>query len=628
MRATRIHPLKAKPEPALGRATDKEPIPAQNAINPMWARLALGIQPKLAVTTPGDVYEQEAEEIAERAMRMPGTAMPTPMSAKTDSTSRGSSARSEIGGMSGPGQPMPDATRAHFEPTLGHDFGRVRVHTDSVAAESARSVGALAYTVGRDVVFGAGRYAPETNEGARLLAHELAHVVQNDGGVSGSLNHSGMPAPRHSPPAGSTLLARQTWGTAKTTAPPARNESPGDVFRGTLKDEVALFSNAGVILDWIVTSRTLAGGATVTSFTTASLFSDTAAMKLLKPTPATAAELLPALGMLKYYGVIKPRGPDDWDILLAPLTPGQTQQDVDRARFDKNRKDISAFQKSFETRFDAKGHPVQQIAGQSLLAGSMAGGSADEKKAEKTAETNLAGVTVELDEFVAFLKTGKPIFRVTTDSPKKTTTGTKTSVLLPIAGSKAPVAVDDSNFDRIEPIRTGTSPEVVAKRKSIETRVTNAERVLSDKQAFHRFAVELVWFLNELSTTSAIRFAAGTYPRHGKFGEFAADMYPVINENSDGFYDLTRAEQFVDDINKVAEAGHPTWGKYAWQIVYNDVKLQAKINAKYGPRMSSAPHHGPAPDKLHMHLDVRPLNVVPGRETGFTVDPNGRVVLS
>lgn len=77
-----------------------------------------------------------------------------------------------------PGRPLDAKTRAFFEPRFGHDFGRVRVHADAKAAESARAVGALAYTVGRDVVFGADRYAPRTSTGRQLLAHELTHVVQ------------------------------------------------------------------------------------------------------------------------------------------------------------------------------------------------------------------------------------------------------------------------------------------------------------------------------------------------------------------------------------------------------------------------------------------------------------------
>jgi hypothetical protein len=78
-----------------------------------------------------------------------------------------------------PGQPLDAETRAFMEPRFGHDFSRVRVHTDSNAAESARAVNALAYTVGRDVVFGVGSYAPHTAPGRLLLAHELAHVAQS-----------------------------------------------------------------------------------------------------------------------------------------------------------------------------------------------------------------------------------------------------------------------------------------------------------------------------------------------------------------------------------------------------------------------------------------------------------------
>jgi hypothetical protein len=77
-----------------------------------------------------------------------------------------------------PGQILDAASRAFFEPRFGHDFGRVRVHADAKAAESARAVNAVAYTVGNDVVFSAGRYSPATPTGRRLLAHELTHVVQ------------------------------------------------------------------------------------------------------------------------------------------------------------------------------------------------------------------------------------------------------------------------------------------------------------------------------------------------------------------------------------------------------------------------------------------------------------------
>jgi len=83
------------------------------------------------------------------------------------------------------GRPLDAGTRSFMEPRFGHDFSGVRVHSDSRAAESARAVNALAYTVGNNVVFGAGQYAPGREGGQRLLAHELAHVVQQSaGGVS------------------------------------------------------------------------------------------------------------------------------------------------------------------------------------------------------------------------------------------------------------------------------------------------------------------------------------------------------------------------------------------------------------------------------------------------------------
>ena len=76
------------------------------------------------------------------------------------------------------GQPLDSATRAFMEPRFGQDFRNVRTHTDLNASESARSVHARAYTVGQNVVFGAGQYVPGSEAGKRLLAHELTHVVQ------------------------------------------------------------------------------------------------------------------------------------------------------------------------------------------------------------------------------------------------------------------------------------------------------------------------------------------------------------------------------------------------------------------------------------------------------------------
>jgi hypothetical protein len=77
-----------------------------------------------------------------------------------------------------PGQPLDAGTRAFFEPRLSHDLSKVRIHINGKAAESARAVRALAYTVGQDIVFNAARYQPRSKEGRKVLAHELIHVAQ------------------------------------------------------------------------------------------------------------------------------------------------------------------------------------------------------------------------------------------------------------------------------------------------------------------------------------------------------------------------------------------------------------------------------------------------------------------
>jgi hypothetical protein len=123
----------------------------------------------LKVGAAEDRYEREADAIAERALRAPidqGAVTQLPGSA-------GWSARP---GSSG--RPLDDATRTFFESRFGRDFSGVRVHTDSSAARSARDLDAHAYTLGNDIVFGAGRFRPETLDGRQLIAHELTHVVQ------------------------------------------------------------------------------------------------------------------------------------------------------------------------------------------------------------------------------------------------------------------------------------------------------------------------------------------------------------------------------------------------------------------------------------------------------------------
>jgi Domain of unknown function (DUF4157) len=88
--------------------------------------------------------------------------------------------------LSSSGHPLDSGTRAFMEPRFGHDFSQVKVHTDAKAAESAQAVNALAYTVGRDVVFASEQYEPRTTIGRELLAHELTHTIQQDANLQRS----------------------------------------------------------------------------------------------------------------------------------------------------------------------------------------------------------------------------------------------------------------------------------------------------------------------------------------------------------------------------------------------------------------------------------------------------------
>ena len=141
------------------------------------------LQAKLTVSNPHDVYEQEADRVADQVMRMPepeaqvaAHSGPTAAVPTVDAATENS-----IGSLSSRGSALPESVRSFMEPRFNADFSAVRVHTDAHAHELARTVNAQAFTVGRNVVFGSGYYAPQTDSGKRLLAHELAHVMQQSG---------------------------------------------------------------------------------------------------------------------------------------------------------------------------------------------------------------------------------------------------------------------------------------------------------------------------------------------------------------------------------------------------------------------------------------------------------------
>jgi len=160
-------------------------------------------QPKLTINQLNDVYEQEADAMAEKVMRMPingGSFFPAkPVSIsrlqrkcaaceeeeklqKKESSSfpveASSDVSSYISSLSSKGSPLPDNSRNFFESRFGHDFSNVKIHDDAEAARSAQSINAAAYAAGNNIVFNNGQFSVDTDGGKRLLAHELTHTLQ------------------------------------------------------------------------------------------------------------------------------------------------------------------------------------------------------------------------------------------------------------------------------------------------------------------------------------------------------------------------------------------------------------------------------------------------------------------
>jgi Domain of unknown function (DUF4157) len=139
------------------------------------------IQKKLRIGAVNDPLEHEADRVADQVMRSPkqGNA---PVHLQRISASSGAITTDVPASvhrtLTGTGRPLDRALRDDMSHRFGHDFSHVRVHQDAGAQQSAGDVNARAYTVGNNIVFGAGEYAPSTESGRRLVAHELAHVVQ------------------------------------------------------------------------------------------------------------------------------------------------------------------------------------------------------------------------------------------------------------------------------------------------------------------------------------------------------------------------------------------------------------------------------------------------------------------
>jgi Domain of unknown function (DUF4157) len=175
----------------------------------IFSKTSANVRPKLTVSEPGDADEQEADRIADGLVSIPAESTAVPLSS---SANRGPQVPSEladqIARLQRGGSTLTTQERAHFEPRLGHDFSRVRIHTDSPAAESARMLGAYAYTTGQDIFFAAGHYSPRSPAGRRLLAHELVHVVQQSGEAP-TATIQRQPAGAQGQPAGASIHAGQ-----------------------------------------------------------------------------------------------------------------------------------------------------------------------------------------------------------------------------------------------------------------------------------------------------------------------------------------------------------------------------------------------------------------------------------
>lgn len=167
------------------------------------------VQARLNIGRANDAYEQEADAVADHVSSgnpvpaissLSGSTADSAMQGKQQedeqqenlppaqrkpadnaSAGTGSGLQHGVQSLKGGGQALPKTERGFFESRIGADFGQVRVHNDAGAAQLARSINARAFTRGSDVVFNAGEYAPHSHEGRKLLAHELTHVVQQNG---------------------------------------------------------------------------------------------------------------------------------------------------------------------------------------------------------------------------------------------------------------------------------------------------------------------------------------------------------------------------------------------------------------------------------------------------------------
>ncbi|NEP20290.1 MAG: DUF4157 domain-containing protein [Leptolyngbya sp. SIO4C1] len=152
------------------------------------------VQFSLQIGRPGDVYEREADAMADRAVNTPETEIqpkvedsvaqislfkpslqtkPVIQKSSSENAASGDQIADQLNASKGQGSLLDESTQEHMGSTFGADFSNVRVHTDSKAAQLSQNLGAKAFTHGSDIYFSSGKYDPNSREGKHLLAHEL-----------------------------------------------------------------------------------------------------------------------------------------------------------------------------------------------------------------------------------------------------------------------------------------------------------------------------------------------------------------------------------------------------------------------------------------------------------------------
>lgn len=187
-------PHSARVERSTRRRIESGANPRPGAMSALPAFGGIGVTAPLLMSRPGDAQEQEADRVAAAVVGDGGPVTAAMAGAPKSAAGVQRAPAREPGpavaapeavhvGLRSPATPLDPHARRFMETRLGADFSQVRVHADAAAAHACGAVGARAYTVGRDLVFGTGQYRPHDAAGLRLIAHELTHVLQQRGGA-------------------------------------------------------------------------------------------------------------------------------------------------------------------------------------------------------------------------------------------------------------------------------------------------------------------------------------------------------------------------------------------------------------------------------------------------------------